>query len=190
MFWQSLHYSRAIMTLTKALINAVVFKILGLHWPLYQLENTITIRVYSSFGCLRGSLFCMTQLVIIFSSRSCFKLGLPIGGYLLALAPGREHGGGDAVRAYTSITDESDATVEPTTDSSGSFEIICKRYDQWGMKESIETHFLFTKTDHSYRPPGAVSNYLHSLQPGSSMQFKCNFFDISIGGIYSNFCCS
>lgn len=100
---------------------------------------------------------------------------------MLALAPGCEHGGGDAVRPYTSVFDGGDAEsyrfIDPklvanTDDSRNTFTIMCKRYDQWGKKESIETHFLFTRTDHSYRPPGAVSNYLHSLRIGDKAKFK------------------
>lgn len=104
-----------------------------------------------------------------------FKLNLPVGGYLLALAPGCELDGSDAIRPYTSITDEStwDQSSEGDPAKTGYFEILCKRYDQWGAKETLETHFLFTKTNHSYRPAGAVSNYLHSLKPGDSMKFKC-----------------
>ena len=77
---------------------------------------------------------------------------------------GCEHDGTDALRPYTSISDDDEET--------GTFSILCKRYDQWGMKESPQTHFLFTKTDHSYRPPGAVSNYLHKLQSGDKVLFK------------------
>jgi hypothetical protein len=107
----------------------------------------------------------------------CIKLNLPVGGYLLALAPDREHDGSDAVRPYTSITDESlfrlSESESDDNESTGYFEILCKRYDEWGVKESVETHFLFTRTNHSYRPPGAVSTYIHSLQPGQELKFKC-----------------
>lgn len=107
----------------------------------------------------------------------CIKLNLPVGGYLLALAPDREHDGSDAVRPYTSITDESlfrsSESESDDNESAGYFEILCKRYDEWGVKESVETHFLFTRTNHSYRPPGAVSTYIHSLQPGQELKFKC-----------------
>jgi hypothetical protein len=34
------------------------------------------------------------------------KLNLPIGGFVLVLAPGREHDGSDAVRPYTSVSDD------------------------------------------------------------------------------------
>ena len=107
------------------------------------------------------------------------KLNLPVGGFLLVLAPGCEHDGTDAIRPYTSIQDDD---VQPwhalsTTDCisnnvTGTFELLCKRYDQWGVKESIQTHFLFTKTNHSYRPPGAVSNYIHKLKIGDYVKFK------------------
>lgn len=96
---------------------------------------------------------------------------------MLALAPGREHDGSDAVRPYTSITDEillrSSEEESDDNESTGYFEILCKRYDEWGVKESVETHFLFTRTNHSYHPPGAVSTFIHTLQPGQHLKFKC-----------------
>jgi len=107
------------------------------------------------------------------------KLNLPVGGFLLVLAPGCEHDGTDAIRPYTSIQDDDVQPWHalPSTDCisnnvAGTFELLCKRYDQWGVKESIQTHFLFTKTNHSYRPPGAVSNYIHKLKIGDYVKFK------------------
>jgi hypothetical protein len=100
------------------------------------------------------------------------RLNLPVGGYLLVLAPISEHDGTDAIRPYTSIAD--DDTVKLLEDNqTGTFDLLCKRYDEWGKKENPVTHFLFTKTDHSYRPPGSVSNYIHKLKPGDTLQFKC-----------------
>ena len=103
------------------------------------------------------------------------KLSLPVGGFLLVLAPGCEHDGSDAIRPYTSIQDD-DVQLQTCNDSSipstGTFELLCKRYDQWGIKESAQSHFLFTKTNHSYRPPGAVSNYIHKLKVGDCVKFK------------------
>jgi hypothetical protein len=99
------------------------------------------------------------------------KLNLPIGGFLLVLAPGREHDGTDAVRPYTSITDD---VIQNKEGFIPSFDILCKRYDQWGIPESSHNNFLFTKTNHSYRPPGAVSTYLHSLKIGDKVKFKHN----------------
>lgn len=92
------------------------------------------------------------------------RLNLPIGATLLIRGPGKDHDGGDAIRPYTSITDNRIAE--------GYFDILCKRYDQWGVKESLNTHFLFTKTDHSYRPAGALSNHIHSLRVGDTIEFK------------------
>ena len=88
-------------------------------------------------------------------------LRLPLGSFLLVKAPDCEHGGGDAIRPYTSIS----------IDGNGYFEIICKRYNEWGIKEEAlksQAHFLFIKTDHSYRPAGAVSNYIHNLKVGNA----------------------
>lgn len=92
-------------------------------------------------------------------------LSLPLGAYLLVKAPGCDHDSTDAIRPYASISEDESCP--------GCFEILCKRYDQWGQKESRETHFLFTCTDHSYRPPGACSNYIHKLQVGDALEFKC-----------------
>lgn len=105
------------------------------------------------------------------------KLNLPVGGFLLVLAPKCGHDGTDAVRPYTNIQDDD---VQPwqfntgclSEKKTGTFELLCKRYDQWGVKESVQTHFLFTKTNHSYRPPGAVSNYMHKLKAGDYVKFK------------------
>lgn len=99
----------------------------------------------------------------------CMALKLPVGGFLLVLAPGCEHDGTDAVRPYTSIQNDDIQVEESTT---GTFELLCKRYDQWGIQESVKTHFLFTKTNHSYRPAGAVSNYIHKLKVGQCLKFK------------------
>ena len=58
----------------------------------------------------------------------CEVLGLPVTGHLLVLAPGAEKDGTDAVRPYTSIS---------SLDKSDSFELMVKRYDQWGQKETL-----------------------------------------------------
>lgn len=104
------------------------------------------------------------------------KLNLPVGGFLLVLAPGCEHDGSDAIRPYTSIQDDDLQLNYGNNDSqksiTGTFELLCKRYDQWGIQESVQTHFLFTKTNHSYRPAGAVSNYIHKLKVGDYVKFK------------------
>ena len=92
-------------------------------------------------------------------------LRLPLGGFLLVMAKGLEVDGGDAIRPYTSINDDSLGL--------GYFEIMVKRYDEWGKKEDPKTNnFLFTKTDHSYRPKGVVSNYIHALRVGDFVSFK------------------
>lgn len=95
------------------------------------------------------------------------RLCLPVGGFLLVKIPLPDTDGSTpCIRPYTSITDE---TLERTK---GYFELLCKRYDQWGMKETPSTHFLFTKTDHSYRPPGIASNFIHNLKIGDTLAFK------------------
>jgi hypothetical protein len=49
-------------------------------------------------------------------------LGLPMCSYLNVCAPGREHGGGDAVRSYTAVS-------SPTL--VGRFQVMAKRYLEW-----------------------------------------------------------
>merc|ERR1712142_894512 len=81
------------------------------------------------------------------------SLGLPVCACLLMKAPDCEHGGGDAVRPYTPISH--DGIV-------GKFQIILKRYQEWG-----DPNYW-----HSYRPPGAVSNYIFGLKIGDLVEFK------------------
>lgn len=94
------------------------------------------------------------------------RLDLPIGTFLLIKVPNAEADGNDAIRPYTSISDDN------LIENQGIFQILCKRYDEWGQKENPKTHFLFTRTDHSYRPPGVVSIFLHKLPIGQSALFK------------------
>lgn len=99
------------------------------------------------------------------------RLDLPVGSFLLIKAPGSERDGRDAIRPYTSISDD-DSFSSSCSLETGSFEILCKRYDEWGMKEDGKSNFLFTKTDHSYKPPGAASNFIHNLVVGSKLSFQ------------------
>jgi ferredoxin-NADP reductase len=91
------------------------------------------------------------------------KLGLPAGAYLLVKAPNCEHdGGGDAIRPYTSVSDPA---------ARGTFDILVKRYDEWGVPSNTGT----SSSGHSvnpYRPKGAVSTYIHSLSVGDTLHFK------------------
>ena len=98
------------------------------------------------------------------------RLNLPVGCYLLIKHPS------DAatVRPYAAVHDDDVLNGNLNDHDTGSFEILCKRYDEWGQKESPSTHFLFTKTDHSYRPPGIMSNYLHNLKIGEKACFQFN----------------
>ena len=91
-------------------------------------------------------------------------LNLAVGCYLLVRAPCCDHDGSDAIRPYTAVSNNNT--------SIGYFDILCKRYDEWGVKETASSNFLFTKTDHSYKPKGACSNYIHSLKIGDSLEFK------------------
>lgn len=99
---------------------------------------------------------------------SRLRLDLPVGSCMLVRAPNCEHlpMGGDAIRPYTSISSEEEIR------KTGCFTILVKRYAEWGKKETPQTHFLFTKTNHTYRPAGAVSNFIHQLNVGDTLEFK------------------
>lgn len=143
-------------------------------------DNEAVPEICESRDCAIPNTWCAVKLIekyvynhdtAVFRFRlpeNAKKLNLPVGGYLLGLAPASGHNGKDAIRPYTSISDE----YNQTESTIGTFDILCKRYDQWGEKEKPETHFLFTRTDHSYRPPGACSNYIHKLNPGDTLCFK------------------
>ena len=105
----------------------------------------------------RGAQF--TEEPVDNSNNKGYVLGLPSGAFLLCKAPGCEHGGGDAIRPYTSISPPG---------MEGKFVLLVKRYDEWGAKP-LPTKLGQDSTSTSmsgnpYRPPGAVSNYIHSLQ--------------------------
>ena len=87
-------------------------------------------------------------------------LQLPTCACLLLRAPGREHGGGDAVRPYT--------PVSRSSSTPGSFRLIIKNYTEWGLK-----YTGWGKTiSPNWRPAGAVSSYLFSLEIGAWVDFK------------------
>ena len=50
----------------------------------------------------------------------------------------------------------------------GKFELLVKRYPAWGSPSF----------PHNYKPPGKVSNYIHSLEIGAMVQFKHIAFNI------------
>ena len=50
----------------------------------------------------------------------------------------------------------------------GKFELIVKRYPAWGSPSF----------PHNYKPPGKVSNYIHSLEVGAMVNFKHIAFNI------------
>jgi hypothetical protein len=97
-------------------------------------------------------------------------LNLSTCGCLLLLAPDCEHGGGDAIRPYTPISNNLTAV--------GYFDLLIKRYDQWGQKcepETIFSYFNYNVTQHAYKPKGAVSNYLFERKIGDLVKV-CHFF--------------
>jgi NAD(P)H-flavin reductase len=108
-------------------------------------------------------------------------LQLPITAHLLVKAPsnGRSDDSRDDVnvhvRPYTALEEI----------HAGRFKIMVKLYTEWGIPESEQKEnnqtFLYTKTDHSYKPPGKVSNYIHSLSVGQTLSFKHT--DICLGKI-------
>jgi len=81
------------------------------------------------------------------------SLSLPVCSSLNFCAPGKEHDGADAIRSYTSIS---------SPEVLGKFQVICKRYDEWGDP----------RYEHSFKPAGVVSNYIHSLKVGDYGLFK------------------
>jgi hypothetical protein len=90
-------------------------------------------------------------------------LNLPTCACLLLLAPDVEHGGGDAIRPYTPISSRR---------CEGRFDLLVKRYDEWGDKpkeDTIFSFFSYNQNPHSYKPKGAVSNYIFSLTIGSEV---------------------
>merc|ERR1712176_1248801 len=97
-------------------------------------------------------------------------LQLPVTSHLLVKAPGGKVEGEDAehVRPYTAIEEC----------CPGRFKIMVKRYPEWGIPESKLKKqyrvFLYATTDHSYKPPGKVSNHIHSLKIGQYLSFKHN----------------
>ena len=95
------------------------------------------------------------------------RLGLRPGACLLVRCPGVEHGGGDAIRPYTSISEDS---------RRGSFDVLIKRYDEWGEHPDVAArrranggYFL---SANNYKPPGAASSYIHALKVGEYLRFK------------------
>lgn len=94
-------------------------------------------------------------------------LELPVTAHILVKAPGQDGEERSAVRPYAAIKET----------KKGSFSLMVKRYDEWGVPESDQSqnrYFLYVKTDHSYKPPGVVSTYIHSLKVGQSLDFKHN----------------
>jgi len=98
------------------------------------------------------------------------RLCLPVTAHFLVKAPAGSEEDEDAVhvRPYTAVEEE----------HTGRFKIMVKLYREWGVPEAKLKEqnrvFLFAKTDHSYKPPGKVSNYIHSLRVGQSLAFKHN----------------
>ncbi len=90
-------------------------------------------------------------------------LRLPLMGHLLIRKNTADDNNSTtkAVRPYTAVYEDEDA---------GTFTLLIKRYQEWGVpEEKLKSQgrvFLYCKTNHSYKPPGIVSNHIHSLQPG------------------------
>lgn len=89
---------------------------------------------------------------------------LPTCACLLAMAPASDHNGQDAVRPYTPIS---------SSKQKGSFQLLIKRYDEWGQKcepGTIFASFAYNLNPHSYKPKGAMSNYLFSKKVGDTVK--------------------
>lgn len=93
-------------------------------------------------------------------------LNLPITDHLLIRAPACSEEEEFHVRPYTAVEEN----------KPGKFKIMVKRYPEWGVPEEKQKKenkfFFFVKTDHSYKPPGKVSNHIHSLRIGQTLDFK------------------
>ena len=117
-----------------------------------------------------------TSVFVFATPDGATNLNLPVCGCLLLRAPGREHGGGDAVRPYTPIGESGGPSdwwhaLVGTVDARGRFALLIKRYAEWGVKPVGDfDSYAFRR---SYRPEGAVSTYLHDgLAVGDSVDFK------------------
>ena len=88
------------------------------------------------------------------------QLNLPAGCHLLVRLGSEED---PLVRPYSAV-----ALGEPE----GSFCLLVKRYDEWGVPESAGKNLLLTRTDHSYRPPGRASTRIHRMRVGDTLEFK------------------
>jgi NAD(P)H-flavin reductase len=145
---------------------------------LKQADRCLEEEANSDDGCYIGPRWTpltLTSIIPYNHDISLFEFALPhnqslnllVAARMLVKAPGREHDGTHAVRPYTSTSDP----LEP-----GQFQIMVKRYKEWGIPESklkAENKFFFyVKTDHSYKPAGAVSNYIYSLRIGDQLEFK------------------
>lgn len=91
-------------------------------------------------------------------------LNLPITDHLLIRV--KDDQGEYHARPYTALEEH----------NKGRFKLMIKRYAEWGIPESKQKmenkYFLYAKTDHSYKPPGKVSNYVHSLKIGQTLEFQ------------------
>lgn len=102
-----------------------------------------------------------TPRIFVFATPTDEALDLPVCGSVQVVAPGREHGGGDAVRPYTPVAEARafERIGLPPPASAGEFALLVKRYREWGFKPEgdFDTHAFAA----SYRPAGACSNYIH-----------------------------
>jgi hypothetical protein len=86
------------------------------------------------------------------------SLALPVCGcILMATTPTGDEV--TEVRPYTPISDNS---------MLGRFQLIVKRYPAWGSPSFV----------HNYKPPGKVSNYIHSMELGAMVKFKHISFNV------------
>lgn len=66
----------------------------------------------------------------------------------------------EVIRPYTPISDKF---------TEGRFDLLIKRYDQWGTKcepKTIFSYFSYNVSQHAYKPKGLVSNYLFERKVG------------------------
>ena len=125
----------------------------GASSPLEYASSCIIPTTWTKFPLINVIPYNHDTSIFEFGLEEGQRLELPVCGCLLMMAPRCDHDGGDAVRPYTPCS---------PADMTGKFQILIKRYAPWGDKDVL----------HSYKPPGAVSNFVHSMKLGDAISFK------------------
>ncbi|KAJ8613895.1 hypothetical protein CTAYLR_008681 [Chrysophaeum taylorii] len=108
--------------------------------------------------------------VFVFATPDDTPLRLPVCGCIHLKAPGREHGGGDAVRPYTPIAEAASFDrLSLRAESSGEFALLVKMYREWGFRPEGQNETPAFAA--SYRPPGAVSTFVHEAPACAELRY-------------------